>query len=224
MFLEVRGFLDPAEIMRLSALSRELKFVEGRLSNPANVTKNNMQADVFDARYKESVQIVANAFTRSREFRDFAFPKRIAPSLLSRYEPGMKYGAHADSALMSVTNSAATILLRSDLSCTVFISDPASYDGGELVLHMGTLPVIIKGKAGEAFVYPSTMMHEVRPVHSGVRLVSITFIESLIADEHCRTQLYELKEVLALEGLKLDWVSRVRLELVSQNLTRMWSS
>ena len=84
--------------------------------------------------------------------------------------------------------------------------------------------MIIKGKAGEAFVYPSNMMHEVRPVHSGVRLVSITFIESLIADEHCRTQLYELKEVLALEGLKLDWVSRVRLELVSQNLTRMWSS
>ena len=219
MFLEIRDLLNPQEVQRLTALSRELKFVEGRLSNPANTSKDNLQADHADPKYLESTQIVSAAFARSREFRDFAFPKRIAPPLLSRYEPGMKYGAHADAAL--IASAAGT--LRSDLSCTVFIAEPSTYEGGELVTHLGTRPVVFKGLPGEAIVYPSTMLHEVRPVRSGQRLVSITFIESLIADEHRRTQLYELNEVAALEGLKMDWQSRVRLDVVRQNLLRMWS-
>lgn len=219
MFLEIRELLNPQEVARLNALSRELRFVDGKASNPANTTKDNLQADLGDPRYQESTQIVSAAFARSREFRDFAFPKRIAPPLLARYEPGMKYGAHADAALIAVGNTN----IRSDLSCTVFISDPSTYEGGELVTHLGTRPVVFKGRPGEAIVYPSTMLHEVRPVRSGQRLVSITFIESLIPDEHRRTQLYELNEVGALEGLKMDWENRVRLEVVRQNLLRMWS-
>ena len=87
MFQELRGFLNPAEIARLTQLAGELPFVEGRLSNPNNVTKVNLQADRRDPRYVESAQIVLDAFQRSRPFRDFAFPKVIAPPLLSRYEP-----------------------------------------------------------------------------------------------------------------------------------------
>jgi PKHD-type hydroxylase len=219
MFLELRNLLTPQEVQRLTAISHEVKFVEGRLSNPANVTKDNLQVDHGDPRYQESTQIVASAFQRSREFRDFALPKRIAPPLLCRYEPGMKYGAHADAATMTTAAGA----LRSDLSCTVFIAEPSTYEGGELVTHLGTRPVVFKGQPGEAIVYPSTMLHEVRPVRSGQRLVSITFIESLVADEHRRTQIYELNEVAALEGMKMDWASRVRLDVVRQNLLRMWS-
>ena len=81
----------------------------------------------------------------------------------------------------------------------------------------------MKGAPGDLVVYPSTMLHEVRPVRAGMRLVSITFVESLITDEHQRTQLYELNEVAALEGLNMKWENRVRLETVRQNLTRMWS-
>src|SRR5581483_8605272 len=125
MFLVVKGLLTPPEVARLNALAKELKFVEGRLSNPANQTKVNMQADLGDPRYGESAQIVSQAFHRSREFRDFVFPKRIAAPLLTRYEPGMKYGAHADAAVMALPNG----LLRSDVSCTVFISDPSTYEG-----------------------------------------------------------------------------------------------
>ena len=218
MFLELRGLLNPPEVARLVALSRELRFIDGKASNPANITKDNLQADHADPRYQESTQIVSAAFTRSREFRDFAFPKRFAPPLLCRYEPGMKYGAHADSAVIPLGNTS----LRSDLSCTVFLNDPQAYEGGELVVHLGTRPVVFKGVPGEAIVYPSTMLHEVRPVRSGQRLVSITFIESMIPDEYHRTQLYELNEVAALEGLKMDWANRARLEVVRQNLLRMW--
>ncbi|HEX4370617.1 MAG TPA: Fe2+-dependent dioxygenase [Rhizomicrobium sp.] len=223
MFQELRGFLNPAEVARLTQLAAELPFVEGRLSNPNNVTKVNLQADRRDPRYAESAQIVLDAFQRSRPFRDFAFPKLIAPPLLSRYEPGMKYGAHADVAYMNIASGTTTYQLRADLSCTIFLNDPTSYQGGELLLHVGTLPVPIKGQPGEAFVYPSTLLHEVRPVTAGVRLVSITFIESLIPEERERNLLYEIQDVLSLEGLKMDWASRVRLEVVSHNLTRMWS-
>jgi PKHD-type hydroxylase len=219
MFLEIPQLLSDAEIARLRQLGQELRFVDGRLSNPANTQKNNLQADPTDQKYAESSQIVGNALMRSDEFRNFAFPKRIAPPLLARYEPGMKYGAHADSARVN----SAIGRLRSDISATIFLNDPASYQGGELVAHLGTRPVAFKGRPGEAIVYPSTLLHEVRPVVSGQRLVSITFIESFIPDEYLRTQLYELNEVAALEGLKMSWESRVRLEVVRQNLERLWS-
>ena len=117
MILELREFLTLAEVSRLADLSRELRFVEGRLSNLSNVTKDNLQADHGDPKYEESVQIVSAAFARSRMFRDFAFPKRMAPPLLCRYEAGMKYGAHADAAHIVLPNGT----LRSDLSCTVFL-------------------------------------------------------------------------------------------------------
>lgn len=220
MFLRIRNLLTPPEISRLMSLSRELRFVEGRVSNPANLTKDNLQADATGPRYTESVQIVNNAFARSREFMDFALPKRVAPPLLCRYEPGMKYGAHADAALIPL----GTSQLRSDLSCTVFLSDPATYEGGELAIAMGNQTLPFKYPAGEAIVYPSTTLHEVVPVRSGQRLVSITFIESYIADQHQRTQVYELNEIAALEGLKMQWESRVRLDVVRQNLLRMWST
>ncbi|HXC54235.1 MAG TPA: Fe2+-dependent dioxygenase [Rhizomicrobium sp.] len=219
MILELKDFLNPAEIARLTVLARELHFVNGRVSNPTNLTKDNLQADSADPRFAESTRIVADAFARSEPFRDFAFPKSVAPPLLCRYEPGMKYGAHADAAHLQVEGRR----LQSDLSATVFIADPNAYQGGELVFHIGTRPVVAKGAPGEVIVYPSTMLHEVRPVRAGTRLVSITFIESLIPNEHHRTQLYELNEVAALEGLNMQWENRVRLETVRQNLTRLWS-
>jgi PKHD-type hydroxylase len=220
VLLKIRNLLTPSEAARLVALSRELRFVEGRVSNPANLTKDNLQADHTDPKYAESVQVVNVALARSREFMDFALPKQVAPPMLCRYEPGMKYGGHADAALIQVGNTR----IRSDLSCTVFINDPSAYEGGELSIELGNLAIPVKGAAGEAIVYPSTTLHEVVPVRSGQRLVSITFIESYIADEHQRAQVYELNEVAAVEGASMKWESRVRLDVVRQNLMRMWST
>jgi PKHD-type hydroxylase len=220
VFLRIKNLLQPPEVARLAALSRELKFVDGRVSNPANLTKNNLQVDLADPKYAESVQIVGAALTRSREFVDYAMPKRVAPPMLCRYEPGMKYGAHADAAILHIGNER----LRSDLSCTVFVGDPAGYEGGELLIVAGNQTLAFKDAAGDAIVYPSTTLHEVAPVRSGQRLVSITFIESYIADQHQRNQVYELNEIAALEGNNMRWESRVRLDVVRQNLLRMWST
>jgi PKHD-type hydroxylase len=179
------------------------------VSNPANTSKQNLQADPSDPKYAESVTIVGNAMTRSREFGSFAIPKRIVPPLLCRYEPGMKYGSHADAAIIQLPNTK----IRSDLSCTVFIGDPAAYQ-----------TLAFKGAPGEAIVYPSTLLHEVVPVRSGQRLVSITFIGSHVADQHERLQVYELNEIAAIECLRMNPESRVRLDVVRQNLLRKWSN
>lgn len=220
MFLKIKNLLAAPEVERLQALARELHFVDGKVSNPANTSKQNLQADTADPKYAESVQIVGGAFSRSREFASFALPKRVAPPLLCRYEPGMKYGAHADAAVIQLPNAR----VRSDLSCTVFVNDPGSYEGGELAMVVGNQSIAFKGAPGEAIVYPSTLLHEVIPVRTGERLVSITFIESLIADQHQRMQVFELNEIAALEGARMNWESRVRLDVVRQNLMRMWST
>ena len=219
MFLEIKGFLKADEVARLQELAAKVRFVDGRVSNPHNQAKNNLQASETDPHYTESSRIVAEAFSRSEPFRDFAFPAHVAPPLLARYEVGMTYGAHADTSHMRFGNE----VHRSDLSATVWLSPPTNYDGGELVVHLGTKPVVIKGEPGSVIIYPSTQLHEVTPVRRGQRLVSITFIESMIPDEFRRTQLYELSEVAALEGLKMAWENRVRLEAVRNNLLRLWS-
>ncbi len=220
MLLKIRNLLTAEECARLVALAAEIKFVDGRATNPANTSKQNLQVDSADPKYAESVQIVGNAMARSREFGSFAIPKRVAPPLLCRYEPGMKYGSHADAAIIQLPN----LKIRSDLSCTVFIGDPATYEGGELAMVLGNQTLAFKGAPGEAVVYPSTLLHEVGPVRTGQRLVSLTFIESHIADQHERMQVHELNEIAALEGLRMNPESRVRLDVVRQNLLRMWSS
>ncbi|MBY0562597.1 MAG: Fe2+-dependent dioxygenase [Hyphomonadaceae bacterium] len=219
MILEIKQVLSADEVHKLRALAAAARFVDGRASNPAFQLKENLQGDPADSATAEASAIVHDALRRSREFCDFALPKRIAPPLLARYTAGMKYGVHADAALMPAPHG----ILRADLSCTVFLSDAATYEGGELVLHLGSKAVPLRAQAGSAIVYPSTTLHEVAAVRSGERLVSITFIESMVPEEDERNVLFELGEISALEGGKMHWANRMRLEAVRQNLTRRWS-
>jgi PKHD-type hydroxylase len=221
MFLEIPEVLTVAEIARLREIAGTLKFIDGRATNPANTTKNNLQADLGDPLYQESVKLVAGGLSRSEPFRNYVFPRRVAPPLLCKYSGGMTYGAHADAAYMALPNNS---LLRSDVSCTVWLNDPASYQGGELVIHLGGREVPIKCPPGWAVVYPSTQLHEVKPVTAGERLVSITFIESLIPDADKRELVYAVNEVAALEGHNIAWDNRMRLQLVAQNLLRMFTA
>jgi PKHD-type hydroxylase len=220
MFLEVEDVLTAAEVAQLRALAAKAKFVDGRISSPNSPVKDNLQIDHADQAYQQSSQLMAQALMRSEAFRNFAFPALMAPPLLARYEPGMKYGAHSDSAFIQLGQRQ----LRSDLSCTIFLGEPESYEGGALSVRLGARAVQFKLKPGAAVVYPSTTLHEVTPVTSGQRLVGITFIESQIADPTYRELLYELDEVAALEGNNMSWENRVRLQYVRTNLRRIWSS
>jgi PKHD-type hydroxylase len=219
MFLQIKDVLTPAEVAEVRQLAGRMKFIDGRASNPHNIAKSNLQADLNTPESQRASQIAGAAIARNEQFSNFAFPKRIAAPLLSRYEPGMKYGVHADSAYLPLPNGP----LRSDVSLTLFVGDPTSYDGGELVAHFNSEKIVIKGEPGSMIVYPSTTLHEVNPVTRGERLCFFSFIESVIPDQTKRDLLYQLNEVYALEGLKMDWENRVRLQHVSGNLHRMWS-
>jgi PKHD-type hydroxylase len=210
--------LSDAEIAECKRIAASTPFVDGRISNPHNTAKQNEQLHEPNA-YKKSSDLIRAAMQRSPEFMEFAFPVALAPPLMTRYKPGMKYGAHADAAFIQLPG--ATI--RSDLSCTIFLNDPKNYDGGELQVGLGDSSLTFKLQPGEAIIYPSDSFHQVLPVTRGERLVAITFIQSRIQDPFRRNTLYELNEVAALEGLKMDAENFGRLQLVQQNLLRYWS-
>jgi PKHD-type hydroxylase len=219
MFLQVPDLLTPAEVQAIAQIARQVKYLDGKHSNPHNIAKQNVIADSNDPMSQKASQLALGALKRSEQALNFVFPRRVPAPTISRYAAGMKYGAHTDAAFLPV----APEPLRSDVSCTLFISGPQEYQGGELLIHLGTEAVPIKGAAGSAIFYPSTTLHEVMPISSGERIVMITFIESQIPDQQQRELLYTLGEVRALEGLKMDWRNRTQIEFVIANLHRMWS-
>ncbi len=219
MILELKDLLSEGELSELAAMAARMSFLDGRGSNTGFAEKLNLQADPQNKEAQDAAKVVSGGFMRSRQFLDFAFPRRLLPPMVARYTPGMKYGPHADAALLATPQGP----MRSDLSASVFLVPPESYEGGELVLHLGARSVPIKLNAGAAVVYPSTTLHEVTPVRAGERLVAITFIESFVAEEADRDVLYELGEISAIEGDNMHWANRMRLEVVRQNLTRRWS-
>ncbi len=217
MFNTIENVLTAAELEELRAIAARAQFIDGRISAPEAPVKNNLVVG-DPALMNRSAQIVADALFRSEDFRVFALPKAMTPPVLTRYGKGMYYGTHTDTAFMPQP----TRLLRSDLSCTVFLSDPESYEGGELVTRFGTEELRLRAPAGAAIVYPSTTLHRVEEVTEGERLVALTFIESRIADGEQRELLYELSEIAAIAGEKMDIDTYTRLQRVQQNLMRKW--
>ena len=210
--------LTDTEVAECRRIAASTPFVDGRITNPHNKAKQNEQLHDAGA-YQRSSAIFQQALARSDEFREFAFPVALAPPMMTRYGSGMKYGAHADAAFIQLPGAS----IRSDLSCTIFLNDPADYDGGELHVRLGDADLKFKLPPGQAIVYPSDSMHQVIPVTRGERLVAITFIQSRVQDPFRRNLLFELNEVAALEGLKMDFDNFTRLQLVQQNLLRHWA-
>ena len=219
MFLEVPDILTPPELARLRDIASRSTFIDGRITNPHSKVKNNDQLDYGDQAYAESSRMLAGALQRNETFRNFALPKLMAPPMLTRYGRGKNYGLHSDAPFLPIGERP----LRSDLSCTIFISAPDTYEGGALSVLLGTRRVEFKGAAGSAIIYPSTTLHEVTPVTAGDRIVGLTFIESRIGSQTQRELLHELNEVAALEGLSMSHENYTRLQHVQSSLFRLWA-
>jgi PKHD-type hydroxylase len=213
----VLELLTGAEIAECRRIAASAQFVHGRITNPHNEAKQNEQLHEAQA-YQKSSQLLLQAFARSEEFREFAFPTLIAPPMITRYQPGMQYGAHADAAFIQLEGG----MIRSDLSCTVFLNEPESYEGGSLHIRLGDAEIQFKLPPGYAILYPSDTLHQVDPVTSGERLVAITFVQSRISDPFRRNLLFNLNEVAALEGLQMQPENFARLQLIQNQLLRYW--
>ena len=209
--------LNDAEVAECRRIAASAQFVHGRITNPHMKAKQNEQLHEAQA-YQKSSQLLLQAFGRSEEFRNFAFPVLIAPPMITRYQPGMHYGAHADSAFIQLQGGS----LRSDLSCTVFLNEAESYEGGSLHIELGDAEIQFKLPPGFAIIYPSDTLHQVDPVTKGERLVAITFIQSRVPDPFKRRMLFELNEIAALEGNNMSPENFSRLQLVQANLLRSW--
>lgn len=214
---KVLELLTGEEVAECRKIAAGAEFVDGRITNPHNKAKQNQQLHEPSV-YQKSAQLLTQAMMRSEDFRNFAFPVAIAPPLITRYQPGMRYGGHADAAYITLPGGT----LRSDISCTIFLNDPDDYDGGALHIALGDGELSFKLPPGSAILYPSDTLHQVDEVTRGERLVAITFIQSRVPDPFRRTLLYNLNEVAALEGLKMEPENFTRLQLVQNQLLRVW--
>ena len=210
--------LEQSKIEELKTIASSAQFADGKITNPHSKVKNNLQLHDMQP-YEQSSRLMLEAMGANREFNDFAFPEQIAPPMITRYQPGMHYGLHTDAAIMQLPTGP----IRADLSCTIFLNDPDSYEGGALHIRLGEADMRFKEPAGTAIVYPSNTFHEVEPVTEGERMVAITFIQSRIANTEKRNLLYELNEVAALEGLNMSDENYARMQAVQFNLMRFWT-
>lgn len=197
MNYQVIRLLNREEVERTTSALATCSFTDGKLTanGPARDVKNNLQL-IGSAGAAEDGHLhreIGAALQRSAELQEFAFPRRFVNPMFNRYEPGMTYGPHVDNSLMGGFNG-----VRTDLSLTLFLSPPSSYDGGELVLHLPSGEEAIKLDAGEAIVYPADLIHHVAPVTRGVRLAAVSWIQSAVHDERLRDLLHDLARSTAL--------------------------
>ena len=211
--------LSAAELQAVRELLPQVRFSDGRITNPDSTIKQNLQAPQDDLANQRIALIARDALMRYGELRVFAQPRTMARTTVVRYEPGMNYGWHVDEALFPSTPP-----IRSDLSCTVFLNDPSEYDGGELTIQLGAQELSYKLEPGSAILYPSTTIHRVTPVTRGVRVAAITWLQSWVADSNCRELLVQLEEARALAASGGDRQRlQVLLESLRTNLFRMWA-
>jgi PKHD-type hydroxylase len=188
MLVHIPNVLDPATLADVRSLTQALEWGPGAATAGwhAREVKNNTQAiagPVLD-RVRAAV---TGALEKNDIVRAMALPRRIFPPLISKSGQGEGYGTHVDDALIG-----GTLALRSDLSVTVFLSGPDTYEGGELVVEGLAGEDAAKFAAGDAVLYPSTTLHRVEPVTAGERLVAVTWIESRVRDAGRREILFDL--------------------------------
>ncbi|MBZ0129309.1 MAG: Fe2+-dependent dioxygenase [Rhodobacteraceae bacterium] len=215
--LVLSELFTPTDLEVLQQAAAGLDFEDGsRTAGPmARRVKANQQAtDSADSR--AVLAMVEAALMRHPVFRAAARPKTFLRLMVSRYQPGHTYGAHVDDAIMAGG--------RSDLSFTLFLSDPDTYSGGELVIDDRFEDRAIKLPPGEAIVYASTTLHRVAPVSQGTRLAVVGWVQSLLRDPAQRDLMMDLDAAIAHEdATKGDAIQLGRLQRTRSNLLRMWA-
>lgn len=230
MLLRLKSLLTPDELAcARNLLGDDAPWVDGAASAGDQVQprKHNQQIASHSSTSQTLQGVVLQALQREPMFLSAALPKRIFPPRFNRYRaPGEHYGAHIDNAVLrGGQGHGDPQWLRADLSCTVFLSDPADHEGGELVVHDRLGAQAFKLNAGDALLYPAGLLHEVRPVTRGQRIASFFWIESLVGGEDRRRALFDLDmNLLSLRARHGDSEETIALTGVYHNLLRMWAT
>lgn len=200
--LVIDNFLSPTDLKTVTGKVESARFVDGRISagGGSSEVKNNQEM-ASEQQYIDIVKIVDRAVRANLDLNHSVFPRSITRAIVSRYDNGMAYGTHIDSPIMGfmVQNEAygpfGQNYVRSDFSMTVFLSEPDSYDGGELSFDSPWGEHVYKLPAGSAVAYPTGLPHQVTPVTRGERLATVLWLQSMIRDHEQRTLVAQLNQL-----------------------------
>ena len=226
MFLRIPSLLNEEQLatIRASLNSEQAPWVDGRVSagHQGAPVKNNQQLEEASPMARELGNFILAQLERNALFISAVLPNKVYPPIFNRYGEGMQFGTHVDGSVRMIPGSAQK--LRTDLSATLFLSDPQAYDGGELVIEGDFGSRAAKLAAGDLIVYSSTSRHRVTAVTRGQRLASVFWIQSLVRDDAQRTQLFELDGTIQrLTQSGADSDSLVRLTAHYHGLLRAWT-
>ena len=202
----------------------------------ANWTDGRETAGYLSARVKSNAQLpemhplalqlgnkILEALGRNTPFRSAALPLKVVPPLFNCYSGGQTYGSHVDGGIRPVAGSSQSV--RTDLSATLFLSDPADYEGGELTIEDMFGDRSVKLEAGDLVLYPGTSVHHITPVTRGVRLAAFFWIQSMVRNNEQRALLYELDAIVQKLGGagSAQHDEALRLAGIYHNLLRFWA-
>ena len=228
MLLHIPGILDEAQVDRFRQALEAADWTDGRQTvGPQGAkVKRNLQLPEDSAVRRQLGAEVLAALAANPQYFSAALPARTLPPRFNRYEGGGEYGFHVDGSVMSLAATAdgPATHLRTDVSCTLFLSAPEDYDGGELVINDTYGEHEVKLPAGDLIVYPSSSLHRVAPVTRGARVAAFFWVQSLVRDDGQRQMLYELDgSIQALTRSDADAGAVLRLTGVYHNLLRRWA-
>jgi PKHD-type hydroxylase len=230
MLLQIPQVLTADELAQVRQLLAQADWSDGRITagSQSGAVKNNLQLPEDLPAATQARQIVSVALARNPMFVTGALPKAVYPPLFNRYSGSTNaFGNHIDNAVR--THAASARHIRTDIACTLFLSDPASYDGGELVVQDTFGERRIKFAAGDLLLYPGTSVHRVEPVTRGERVASFFWIESMVRDDGQRRLLFDMDMAILSLRQKSDPALGDSEEIVKltgcyHNLLRMWAS
>jgi len=226
MLLHIRNILTPDQLQqfRLQLEHAGDAWVDGRVTAgyQGAPVKHNQQLDEHSELAHALGDVILGQLERHPQFISATLPHQVYPPMFNRYSGGMTFGSHVDGAIrISPTHGHK---MRTDISATLFLADPDSYDGGALEIEDGYGVQSVKLPAGDMVIYPATTLHRVTPVTRGTRLASFFWIQSLVRDDGQRTLLFDMDNAIqALNATSADEMARTRLVGCYHNLLRMWS-
>jgi PKHD-type hydroxylase len=220
MLYHLQQVLAQEELKQLRDIAQRVSWEDGRKTAGliAAPFKRNKEAAWDSVEGKAASELTMKALRRHPQFFNAALPASVSPPMMNRYTAGMEYGDHCDAAILG-----GSIPMRADLSATLFISDPADYDGGELVTDLIPAGHATKLAAGDLLLYPSTSVHHVAPVTRGERLAMIFWVQSMVRSGEQRALLFTLGQTLNELDAKLAKTPELtQLYTCYYNLVRMW--
>jgi PKHD-type hydroxylase len=222
--VHVPNVLTPEQVAHCREVFDRAAWADGRVTagHQSAQVKKNLQLPENGPEARELGDMVLAALERSPLFISAVLPQRVFPPLFNRYDESMSFGSHVDNAIRPITGT--SLRLRTDVSATLFLSDPESYDGGELVVEDTYGSHAVKLPAGDLIIYPSTSLHHVTPVTRGVRLASFFWVQSMVRDVSRRALLFDLDmSIMQLNKEVPKSPSLVMLTGVYHNLLRQWA-